>query len=71
MLGSFNNCNIVQLSHKATSSEEIDKMNQVVLDDVSDNIAELVKTGKYGAINTTDTTKRFYYLIKFIQKPTH
>ena len=46
-------------------------MNQVVLYDVSDNIAELVKTGKYGAINTTDTTKRFYYLIKFIQKPTH
>ena len=32
VLGSFNNWNIIQLSHKATSSEVIEKIDQVVLD---------------------------------------
>ena len=34
---SFNNWNILKLSHKATYSEEIDKIYQVVLDGISDN----------------------------------
>ena len=66
MLGYFNNWNIIQLSHKATSCEEIDKINQVVLDVISDNMAALVQTGKYGAINKTYTTAMGYYVIKFI-----
>ena len=56
MLGFFNNCNILQLSHKKTSSEEIDRMHQVVLDVSSDNMAALVQIWKYGDINTIDTT---------------
>ena len=55
VLGSFNKWNIMQLSHKATSFEDIDKINQVVLDGISDNMAALVQDGKYGAINTLDT----------------
>ena len=35
MFGSFNNWNIIQLSHKATSSGDIDKNHQVVLDGIS------------------------------------
>ena len=54
VLGSFNNCNILKLSHKAKSSEEIDKINQVLLDVISENISALVQTGKYDAINKID-----------------
>ena len=50
VLGSFNNCNILQLSHKATSSEKIDKIHQVLIDNSSENMAALVQTDKYGAI---------------------
>ena len=31
-------------------------------------MAELVKTGKYGAINTTDTTTMGYCVIKFMSE---
>ena len=62
MLGSFNNCNILPFSQKAKSCEEIDKIHQVLLDGISDNMTALVQTGKYGAINTIDTTKMGYYV---------
>ena len=55
MPGSFNNCYIIKLSHKARSSEYIDKINKVVLDGISYNMATLVQIGQYGTINTTDT----------------
>ena len=66
MLGSFTNRDIPKLSPKETSSEEIDKIHQVVLDGISANIAALVQTGKYGAINTADTPTMGYYVIKFM-----
>ena len=66
VLGSFNNWNIIQLSHKETCSEEIDKIHQVVLYDISENISALVQTDEYGAINTTDTYRMGYYVIKFM-----
>ena len=56
--------NILQLSYKATSSEEIDKNNQVVVYSISEITVLLVLTGKYGTINTTDTTTMGYYVIK-------
>ena len=55
VLGSFNNWNIIQLSSQSTSSDTFDDIHQVVLDGISDNMASLVETGKYGSINTTDT----------------
>ena len=57
VLGSFKNWNILQLSHKAISSGEIDKIIPVVLDNISDNMASLVQNGKYCAINITYKTK--------------
>ena len=66
VLGSFDNCNTLQLSRKATYCEEIDRINQVILDGISDNMAALVQTGKYGAINTRDKTTMGYYVIKFM-----
>ena len=71
VFGSFNSWNNIQLSHKATYSEEIDKTDQVVLDGISENMVALVITGKYDDINITDTTKMGYYVINPFQKPTH
>ena len=42
---------LIQLSSKSTSSDTFDKIHQVVLDGISDNIALLVESGKYGTIN--------------------
>ena len=53
-LGSFNNWNIIEFSQKSTSSYTFDEIYHVVIGGISDNIASLVKSGKYGAINTTD-----------------
>ena len=65
VLGYFNNWNIIQLSQKLTSSETFDEIHQVVLDGISDNMASLVKPGKYGSINTTDTSTNGFYVIIF------
>ena len=51
-----------------TSSDDIEKINQIVLDGVSDNIVVLVKTGKYVTMNTTDTNTMGYYFIKFLSE---
>ena len=48
VLGAFNNWNIIELSSKSTSSETFDEIHQVVLDGISDNMAPLVESGKYG-----------------------
>ena len=56
VLGSFNNWNIITLSHKATTSEAFEDIHQVVLDGISDNMASMVQSGKYSAMDTTDTS---------------
>ena len=53
------------MSSKSTSSETFDEICQVVLDGISDNMASLVESGKYGAINTTDTPTNGFYVIMF------
>ena len=65
VLWSFNNCNIVRLLSKSTSSNTFDEIHQVVLDGISDNMASLVESGKHGAINTTDTSTNGFYVIMF------
>ena len=65
VLGYFNNWNIILLSQKSTPSDAFDEMHQVVLDGISDNMAALVESGKYGAINTTDTTTNGFCVIMF------
>ena len=68
VLGSFNNWNIIQLSQKSTPSDKFDEIYQVVLNRISDNISLLVESGKYGAINTTDTTTNEFILSYSHQK---
>ena len=65
----FNSWNILKLSHKETPIEEIDKIHQVVLDGINDNMAALAQTDKYRTINITDTTTMGYYVIKYILEP--
>ena len=64
VLGSLKNWNIVKFSNWETSGEYIDNINQVVHVDISDTMAVLVQTGKYGDIITTDTTTMGYYVIE-------
>ena len=65
VLWSFNNWNIIQLSQKSTPSDAFDQIHQVVLDGISDNMSSLVESGKYGAINKTDTATNGFYVIMF------
>ena len=65
VLGSIINWNIIQLSHKSTPSNEFDEIQQVVIDGISDNMASLVESGKYGAINTTETATNGTYVVIF------
>ena len=63
--GYFNNWNIIQLSQKSTPSVTFDEIHQVVLDGISDNMASLVESGKYGAINTIEKITHVFYVIMF------
>ena len=65
VLGSLKNWNIIQLSQKSTPSDAFDEIHQVVIDGISGNMASLVESVKYGAINTTDTTTNGFYVIMF------
>ena len=53
------------MSHKSTPYEAFDEIHQVVIDGISDNMALLVESGKYVAINTTDTITNELYVIMF------
>ena len=66
VIGSFNNWNIITLSHRATTSETFEDINQIILDGISDSITSLVQYVKYDAINTTETSTMGYYVIKFV-----
>ena len=48
-----------------TSSNTFDEIHQVVLDGISDNMAYLVESGKYGSINKTGTSTNGFYVIMF------
>ena len=65
VLGSFNYWNIIQLSQKSIPSDAFDEIYQVVIYRISDNIASLVESVKYNAINTTETTTNVFYVIMF------
>ena len=65
VLGSFNNCNIIEFSSNLTSSDTFDEIHQFVFGLISDNMASLVESVKYVAINTTDTSTNWFHVIMF------
>ena len=50
---------------KSTSSDTFDKIHQVVLDGISDNMALFVESYKYGDIDTTYTLNNGFFVIMF------
>ena len=55
----------IELWQKSTSSDTYDEIHQVVLDGISDNMASIFESGKYGAISKTDTSTNGFYVIMF------
>ena len=53
------------MSQKSTTFDAFDEINQVVLDVIRENVASLVESGKYEAINKIDTTSNGFYVIMF------
>ena len=56
------------MSHKATTSEVFEEIHKVFPDRINDNMASLVQYGKYGAMNTTDTSTMGCYVIKLVSE---
>ena len=67
-MGSYNNWNIIHLTPKSTPFEAFYEIHQVVIYRISDNVASLVQSGKYGVIDTSDTTTDGFYVIQFISE---
>ena len=53
------------MSQKSTPYDAFGEIQQVALNGISDNMALLVASVKYGAINTTETTTNEFYVIMF------
>ena len=68
MLGQFNDCNIITLSHKATTKEDFEEINTFVLHGISGNIFACVQYDTYGAINKIYIMAMGYYVIKFVSE---
>ena len=56
---------MIQWSQKSTAYDEFDEINQVVIYGINDNMASLVESEKYGAINKTETKTKLCYVIMF------
>ena len=68
VLGLYNNCNIFELTPKSIPFEAFDEINNVVLDGISENMASLVQSGMYGAINTDDNKANGFYVIQLFSE---
>ena len=68
VLGPYNNWNIIKITPKYISFEEFDEIHKAVLDGISENMASLVQSVMYGAINKDDTTTNEFYVIQFISE---
>ena len=53
------------MSQKSNPFDAFDEIHQVVIDGISDNMTALVQYGKYGAINTSETSTNLFYVIMF------
>ena len=66
LLVTYNNGNIIIFTNKTISFEGFVEIHKVLLDKISDNIASLVNTGRYGVISTTYIETMGYYVVKFL-----
>ena len=68
VLGSYNNWNIIEITPKSTTFEAFDEIHKAVINRISENMASLVKSSMYGAIDTYDTKTNGLYVIKLISE---
>ena len=68
VLGSYNNCNIIEITPKSTPFGAFDEIHKVVLDRISENMASLVQSGMYAAINTSYKKTNGLYVLKSISE---
>ena len=66
VFSTFNNRNTIQLTNKTTSSDNFDDICKVFLDVISDNAESLVLYRNNCDINTYNTTKMRYYIVKYM-----
>ena len=66
VLGCFIKWNILIISNKNTTSEDLDQIYQFVLDGISHNISSQVQYSKYISVNTTYPTILGYYVVKYV-----
>ena len=64
----YNNRNIIHLTPKYTPLGAFDEIHKVVMDRISENMASLVQSGMYGAINKDYTTTNGLYVIQFLSE---
>ena len=67
-MGSYKNWNSIELTPKPTPFEAFDEIHQVILDRISDDMASLVQSDMYVAINIYDTITNGFYVIQFISE---
>ena len=67
-MGLYKNWNFIELTSKSTPFEVFDDIHKVVLDVISENMASLVQSGMYGAMNTYGTTTNVFYVNKFLSE---
>ena len=68
VLVSYNNCNIIEITPKSIHFEAFDDIHRIMFDGINRNMASLVQSGMYGAINTDDTTTNGLCVIQFISE---
>ena len=68
VLASYKNWYIISITPKSIPFEAFDDIHKVVIDGISGNMASLVKSGMYGAINTDENTTNGLYVIQFISE---
>ena len=71
MLGYFNNWDIIHFAHETTSSDKIDKIHQVLLDDISENMSVLVKMANTVPLPQQIKPLWVTMLLNYFWKPTH
>ena len=55
-MGSYKIFNIIEITPKSIPFEASDEIHKVFIDRISENMASLVQSGIYGAINIDDNT---------------
>ena len=67
-MGSYNNWDIIDLTPKSIPFAAFDEIYKVVLDRIIENMAILIQSFMYGAINTYETTTNLFFAIQLISE---